>query len=213
MADPIVYGPSFSTYARTVRLVLEEKGVAYQLKPVNIMTGEGQTAEHMSRHPFGKVPSFEHDGFSLYETGAIARYIDRVFPGPALQPSDPKNAARMDQIVAVIDSYGYGAIVGKLVWQRLVVPMQGGQGDETVVQDSYDMVRRSLSEFERLKGSNTFLAGPEISLADCFLAPVFAYMTMTPDADALLQPLPGLRTWWQAMSQRPSMERTPPQFG
>jgi glutathione S-transferase len=213
MADPIVYGPSFSTYARTVRVVLEEKGVAYQLKPVNIMTGEGQSAEHMSRHPFGKVPTFEHDGFSLYETGAIARYIDRVFPGPALQPSDPKQAARMDQIIAIIDSYAYGSLVGKLVWQRLVVPMQGGQPDEAAVQGSLDMVRRSLSEFERLKGSNAFLAGAEISLADCFLGPVFAYFTMTPDAEALLQSAPGLRNWWETMNQRPSMERTPPQFG
>jgi glutathione S-transferase len=213
MAEPIVYGPSFSTYARTVRLVLEEKGVTYQLKPVNIMVGEADTAEHRGRHPFGKVPAFEHDGFAIYETGAIARYIDRVFPGPALQPADPKQAARMDQIIAVIDSYAYGAVVGKLVWQRLVVPMQGGQADEAAVEGSLDMVRRSLTEFERLRGSNAFLAGSEISLADCFLAPVFAYLTMTPEAETLLQSVPGLRQWWDAMSKRPSMERTPPQFG
>ena len=212
MASVVLYGPSFSTYARTVRLVLEEKGVAYELKPVNIMTGEGQASEHTSRHPFGKVPAFEHDGFSLYETVAISRYIDRVFPGPSLQPSDPRQAARMDQIIAVIDSYAYSSIVGKLVWQRLVVPMQGGQGDETIVQGSMDMVKLTLSEFERLKGSNEFLAGAEISLADCFLAPVFAYLTMTPDAEGLLQSTPGLRQWWEKMNERPSMQKTPPQF-
>jgi glutathione S-transferase len=212
MASAILYGPSFSTYARTARLVLEEKGVAYELRPVNIMAGEGQASEHTSRHAFGKVPAFEHDGFTLYETVAIARYIDRVFPGPSLQPSDPKQAARMDQIIAVIDSYAYGAIVGKLVWQRLVVPMQGGQGDESIVQGSMEMVRLCLSEFERLKGQNPFLAGSEISLADCFLAPIFGYLTMTPDAESLLQRTPGLRQWWQTMSERPSMQKTPPQF-
>ena len=212
MASAIVYGPSFSTYARTVRLVLEEKGVAYELKPVNIMAGEGQASEHTSRHPFGKVPAFEHDGFTLYETVAIARYVDRVFPGPSLQPSDPKQAARMDQIIAVIDSYAYGSIVGKLVWQRLVVPMQGGQGDESIVQGSMDIVRLCLSEFERLKGQNQFLAGSQVSLADCFLAPIFGYFTMTPEAGNLLQHTPGLRQWWQTMSERPSMQKTPPQF-
>jgi glutathione S-transferase len=212
MAAPIIYGPSFSTYARTARLVLEEKGVAYELRPVNIMAGEGQASDHTRRHPFGKVPAFEHDGFSLYETIAIARYIDRVFPGPALQPSDPRQAARMDQIIAVIDSYAYGAIVGKLVWQRLVVPMQGGQGDEGVVQGAMDTVRLCLSEFERLKGSQPFLAGSEISLADLFLAPIFGYLTMTPDAEGLLQSTPGLRQWWQVMSERPSVQKTPPEF-
>jgi glutathione S-transferase len=212
MAAPIIYGPSFSTYARTARLVLEEKGVAYELRPVNIMAGEGQASDHTRRHPFGKVPAFEHDGFSLYETVAIARYIDRVFPGPSLQPSDPRQAARMDQIIAVIDSYAYGAIVGKLVWQRLVVPMQGGQGDEGVVQGAMDTVRLCLSEFERLKGSQPFLAGSEISLADLFLAPIFGYLTMTPDAEGLLQSTPGLRQWWQVMSERPSVQKTPPEF-
>src|SRR5215213_3034916 len=213
MAAPIVYGPSFSTYTRTARLVLEEKGVGYELKPVNIMTGEGRSPEHASRHPFGKVPSFEHDGFSLYETTAISRYIDRAFPGAALQPSDPRQAAHMDQIISVIDSYAYASIVGKLVWQRLIVPMQGGQADETIVQNSMAIVRLCLSEFERLMGSQQFLAGSELSLADCFLAPIFAYLTMTPDAESLLEQVPGLRRWWEKMSQRPSMQKTSPQFG
>jgi glutathione S-transferase len=213
VAKPIVYGPSLSTYTRTVRLVLEEKDVEYELKPVNIMAGEAQGSEHTGRHPFGKVPAFEHDGFSLYETVAISRYIDRVFPGPSLQPSDARQAARMDQIIAVIDSYAYGSIIRQLVWQRLVVPMQGGQGDETIVQASMDMVRLCLSEFERLKSSNRFLAGQDISLADCFLAPIFSYLVMTPDAEGLLKTTPGLRQWWEMMSQRPSMQKTPPQFG
>ena len=118
----------------------------------------------------------------------------------------------MNQIIGVIDSYDFGSIIGKLVWQRLVVPMQGGQGDESIVEGSKDMVRLTLSEFERLKGPHPFLAGSEVSLADCFLAPVFAYLTMTPDAEALLQATPGLQQWWEAFSQRPSMQKTPPQF-
>ena len=45
-------------------------------------------------HPFGRIPAFEHDGFRLYETGAIARYVDEAFEGPALQPKDPRAATR-----------------------------------------------------------------------------------------------------------------------
>jgi glutathione S-transferase len=213
MAKPIIYGPSFSTYTRTVRIALDEKGVDYELRPVNIIAGEGQAADHRGRHPFGKVPSFELDGFSLYETVAICRYADKVLPGPSLTPTDPKQAARMDQIIAILDSYAYGNIVGKLVWQRLVVPMQGGTGDDAIVQGSLDMVRLCLSEFERLKGGNAFLASSQVTLADCFLAPVFAYLTMTPDAEGLLSPHQGLRSWWAAMSERPSVQKTPPQFG
>ncbi|HSR73041.1 MAG TPA: glutathione S-transferase N-terminal domain-containing protein, partial [Kiloniellales bacterium] len=76
MDDPIVYGPGFSTYTRSARLALEEKAVAYHLEEINILEGAGQTPEHLARQPFGKVPAFEHDGFRLYETAAIMRYVD-----------------------------------------------------------------------------------------------------------------------------------------
>ena len=104
MATPIIYGPGVSTYVRTVRLVLEEKGADYQLVEIDILQGGHKTPEHLARHPFGRVPAFEHDGFQLYETSAITRYLDAVLPGPQLTPGDPKGAARMQQAIAVVDS-------------------------------------------------------------------------------------------------------------
>src|SRR5262249_12100896 len=90
MASPVVYGHAYSTYTRTARLVLEEKGIEYELEEVDILQGAGQSPAHLARQPFGKVPAFEHDGFRLYETIAITRYIDEAFPGPKLQPADAK---------------------------------------------------------------------------------------------------------------------------
>ena len=90
MAPPIIYGPGLSTYVRTVRLVCEEKGAPYELVEIDIMQGAHKTPEHLARHPFGRVPAFEHDGFKLYETSAITRYLDAVLPGPALTPAIPK---------------------------------------------------------------------------------------------------------------------------
>ena len=129
MAIPIIYGPAYSTYTRTARLALEEKPAEYRLEPVDILTGAAQQSNHLARQPFGKVPAFEHDGETIYETNAIVRYIDQVFPGQSLQPADPRRAARMNQVIGIIDAYGYGAIIGKLFWQRAIVPMQGGQPD------------------------------------------------------------------------------------
>lgn len=65
MAKPIIYGPAYSTYARTVRLALEEKGVGYDLVEVDLLGGAAKAPEHLARHPFGKVPAFEHDGCEL----------------------------------------------------------------------------------------------------------------------------------------------------
>jgi glutathione S-transferase len=70
-SQPIVFGAPYSVYVRIVRLVLEEKGVPYQLVPVDIFAADEPSPEYMARHPFGKIPAFEHAGFRLYEAGAI----------------------------------------------------------------------------------------------------------------------------------------------
>jgi glutathione S-transferase len=213
MAAPVIYGPAYSTYTRTARMALIEKGAAYRLEAVDMFKGEHVAGAHASRHPFGKVPTLEHDGFVLYETSAIARYIDRVFPGPSLHPSDPRHCARMDQIISIIDSYAYGAIIGQLAWQRLVVPMTGGAPDEGVIQASLPRVQLSLSEFDRLADGGQFLAGPSLSLADIYLGPVMWYLAGTPEAASLMAGKPKLAAWWSSFSARPSMAESEPKFG
>ena len=86
MANPIVYGPAASTHVRSVRLTLAEKGATHELAEVPF--GAQREEPHLLRHPFAKVPAFEHDGFALYETQAIMRYVDERFAGTPLQPED-----------------------------------------------------------------------------------------------------------------------------
>jgi glutathione S-transferase len=86
---PRLYGADYSVYVRDARLALLEKGVDHELVPVDIFAEGGPPAWYGDLHPFGKIPAFEHDGFRLFETSAIARYVDEAFDGPALQPSEP----------------------------------------------------------------------------------------------------------------------------
>jgi glutathione S-transferase len=213
MATPIVYGPQYSTYVRTARLALEEKGAAYELVDVKMLEGAHKEPEHLKRNPFGFVPAFEHDGQTIYETSAITRYVDRALPGPALQPGDPKHLARMDQIISIMDSFGYPCMITKIVMQRIVTPMLGGKTDEAVVESGLERARLSLAEIERLQGGAPFLAGDQISLADLHVAPVFEYLMATPEADKVLPKESKLRAWWQRISGRPSMAKTKPNLG
>jgi glutathione S-transferase len=213
MAPPIIYGPGLSTYVRTVRLVCEEKGAPYELVDIDIMQGVHKTPEHLARHPFGRVPAFEHDGFKLYETSAITRYLDAVLPGPALSPGDPKRAARMQQAIAVVDAYAYGSMISAIVIQRVVMPMVGGVTDETVIAAALPTAEVSLAAFEDLLGGGHFLAGDDISLADLHLAPVMGYFSATPEGQERLPSHPSLARWWGAISSRPSMANTQPQLG
>ena len=213
MSDPVVYGPNYSTYTRSARLALEEKGVPYRLDEVDMMQGQTNSPEHLKRQPFARVPAFEHDGFPLYETAAIERYVDETFPGPKLQPDDTKHRARMTQIVSVIDSYGYGALIGKCVWQRIVVPLLGQKTDEAVIAEAMPRIECSMEALESLAdASGPYLCGPAISLADLHVAPVMAYFSQTPEGKSLLAKSPKLARWWQEMSARPSMAKTQPKL-
>src|ERR1051326_3893010 len=90
-------------YVRAVLLTLEEKGADYHLAAMQF--GTLKQEPHLSRHPFGRIPAFEHDGWPLYETRAIMRYVDAVVPEPRLQPEGPRDVARMEQIMNITDSY------------------------------------------------------------------------------------------------------------
>ncbi|HEU5294661.1 MAG TPA: glutathione S-transferase N-terminal domain-containing protein, partial [Burkholderiaceae bacterium] len=119
MAGVNLYGLARSVYTRIARLALEEKGAAYTLHEVEIFGPDGVPAEHRARHPFGRIPAFEHDGFWLYETAAITRYVDEAFDGPALQPTQPRERARMNQVIGVIDAYAYRPMIWDVLVERV----------------------------------------------------------------------------------------------
>ena len=208
----VLHGYRYSVYNRIARLALAEKGLSYERVEVNPFDPD-RPAAYLALHPFNRVPTLAHDGFTLYETGAIIRYLDRILPEPRLTPSDPKAEARMNQIMGILDSYAYPSIITALVVQRIVVPMMGGMADEQAIAGALPKARTALAEIDRLSGGQPFLAGEDLSLADLLVAPGYAYLTATPEAAGLLEPHPGLRTWWERISARPSMAKTAPRLG
>jgi glutathione S-transferase len=213
MAKPVVYGPAYSTYARTVRLALEEKGVDYDLVEVDLLAGATQTPEHLARHPFGKVPAFEHGGFALYETDAITRYVNEAFPGADLVPADLKGRARMAQAISVIGGYAYPCLITQIVVQRMIMPMLGNAVDEAAITAAMPRAETVLKALEQLIDGNPYLAGERLSLADLLLIPIYDYVAQTPEGQKLLEATPNLRRWWDQVRTRPSVAKTKPQLG
>jgi len=208
MAAPVLFGPAFSTYVRTVRIALAEKGVDYVLEEFNFL--EAWPEGYEQRHPFRKVPAFEHGGLSLYEAFAIGRYVDEAFPGPALQPAAPALRARMTQIVGICDCYVYGPVIGAIVWQRLVTPMLGGTTDEAVIAGAVPRAELAMRVLDGFLASGPYLAGEDFSLADAHLAPLMGYFSQVPEGRKQLDEKPHLADWWRRTSARRSVESTTP---
>src|ERR1044072_5635776 len=132
MSQFIVHSIPGSPFGRAVLATLVEKGASYRMSPV--APGTLKAEPHTLRHPFGRVPVLEHDGFMLYETQAIVRYLDRVAPGPALTPTDVKSIARMDQVMNVCDWYLFQGVGSVIAFQRIVGPkLLGLQTDEAAI--------------------------------------------------------------------------------
>lgn len=207
MAKPTVYGIPQSTYVRTVRLLLEEAGAEYDLKPVDIFNGETKSAEYLAKHPFGKVPTVELDGETIYETVAITPYLNTVFAGDKFMPSEPLHQARMRQIMAIIDGYLYAPAIVSIVIQRLIVPSQGGNADEEKIKNAIAPAQTALQAIESLAVGSPYLLGNELTLADFHLIPIFVYLSATPEFEQLMSQTPKLRTWWSKASELPSVKK------
>src|SRR5882757_5667721 len=98
MATPEIIGSSRSTYTRVVRMVCEEKAIEYTLTEVWL-----DAPELAAIHPFGKMPVLRHGEIALFESKAIATYLDRVFPAPFVLPSEPHLLALTEQWVSLVN--------------------------------------------------------------------------------------------------------------
>jgi glutathione S-transferase len=211
MSEMTLWGFDGSTYVRTIKMLLAEKGATdFRQVPLNVLAGDPKSPEHLARHPFGKVPVLDHDGMRILETAAIARYLNDVLPGKSLIPATPKDRARMDMIVGLLDSYGYGALVGGVAAYHLFPDFVGGQNDKAR-QAGIENGRKVIELAMQAKGASPFIAG-DLSLADLFLAPIVFYVSLTPDKDAIFN-VEGFSDWWGRVQELESFKTTPPSPG
>lgn len=202
MTHITLFGASYSVYVRIVRLVLEELGIRYDLSEVDIFSAEGVPSDYLARHPFGRIPAFEHDGFRLFESDAIAFYLIERFDGEALLPADAMERARMRQIMRIIDNYGYRA----LVWGIYVEETERGRAGR-LEPDEIERAAKCLGVLEYLSGSD-FLVGSQLTLADLWALPILVYLKLAPSGTDLLRACPKVSDWLERMQERPSVQAT-----
>ncbi|MBI5720372.1 MAG: glutathione S-transferase family protein [Burkholderiales bacterium] len=207
-----LFGLARSVYTRIARLALEEKAVPYLLEEVEIFGPGGVPADHLKRHPFGRIPVLLHDAFSVYETHAICRYIDEAFPGPPLQPATPEARARMTQLIGLLDAYAYRPMVWGVFVQRVGIPLRGGVADEEVISKALGQARTALAAIASLAGESPFLAGPTLTLADLHAYPFLRYVALAPEGQAAIAEHPSLTRWLGSLSGRPSVRGTATEY-
>ena len=206
--DVRLYSYRYSVYSRIARMVLHVKQVPHEIVEVDPFADLPDA--YLARHPFGRVPVLGHGAFSVYETGAITRYVDRSFGGLSLQPADPAALASMDQVIAIIDSYGYVPLVRQVFSHSVFRPLMGVESDPELVKTGLDGSRRVLAALEEVSQAGKVLTGRDLTLSDCHLVPMIDYFLCAEAGQKMFADFPCLSRWWEWMSTHAVMGATDP---
>jgi glutathione S-transferase len=192
-----IYGDPLSTNTRKVLTTLIELELPYELAHVDFARGEHKEESHVRRQPFGQMPALDDDGFVLYESHAMCRYLD-ARAGGRLTPTDPRGRALVDQWMS-IESANFSGHAMKFVYHYLLKAEQ----DAGVLAHASAALDKALSVLAKQLDSKPFVAGEAFTLADICFMPYFEYGLLTPAA-ALVTKHPSLVSWWAKVQGRAS---------
>ena len=209
MSDITVHGIPGSPFLRSVEITLREKGADYRLRAMS--PAEMKTPEHLALHPFGRIPILEQGDFRLYETQAIIRYVDEIFPNPPLTPGNPHERARMNQVIGIIEWYFFPKAAAPIAFNRIIGPrLLGLPANEAAIAEAMPMARTCFAEFDRLLGEQPYFAGSGVSLADIMLAAQLDLFRDCAEGRELIEGTASLPAWLERMRTRPSFVATQP---
>ena len=210
MSLTLYYG-SGSPYAWRAQLALEHKALAYERKVLSFSGGDTRKPEFIAINPRHTVPTLVDGDFVLYESNAIAAYLDDAYPGRGepLFPGDARMKATVWRLMMEVDNYVDKAVDGVTTYAFATKPEER---DTQKLAAARKAVSDEFAQMTRyIKGD--FLVGP-LSAADFSLYPMVAFMYRTRvklpdfDADGLLTP--ELRQWKARMDALPYLDKTIP---
>lgn len=228
------YWDSFCSFK--VRLCLEEKELEWRSENINLMLFENLDPKYLAVNPNGLVPTLIHNNRTIFESSIINEYLDGVFPGKRLRPTDEFDLARMRYWVGIEEEQLFKAIrpaslnlVMKKIFQSMTEdelnthlarhPKQHLVGrlkkmftepvDQAAIDRSRQMLRGAFEKMNKELTKQPWLAGETYSLADIAAAPVIDRVLLL-EFSNLWQDLPALQDWVARLRSRPAYLRALP---
>lgn len=92
-----LYNAPQSTCSQKARICLQEKGIEFSEKKLDLFAGDQLTAEYKAINPNAVVPTLIHDGEAIVDSSVIIEYLDEHQPEPRLRPASALGRARMHE--------------------------------------------------------------------------------------------------------------------
>ncbi|PSR73266.1 hypothetical protein EW026_g5785 [Hermanssonia centrifuga] len=202
-------GSPGSTCTRRVATILKEKNVPYELIAVDMAKAEHKSPSHLEKQPFGQVPIIDDDGFILFESRAIARYIALKYRDqgtPLLpDPTDLKAVGKFEQ-AASIELSNFDPFASGLAAEKVFKPNKGIPTNEDTVKFYAATLSTKLNGYEAILSKQKYLAGDEITVADLFHLPYGAFLEKLGYSYLVSGEYPNVTRWWTDITSRPSWQ-------
>jgi len=195
-----IYGHPMSTCTRKVLTTLAETNTEAELVVIDFAKGEHKQPEHVARQPWGKVPTLDDDGFTMYESRAMCRYINDK-AGGKLVPADARGRGMMEQWISIEYSY-FTPPSMKYVYQYIFKREQ----EASVLETAQKELEVAMPVIEAHLAKHQYFAGAEFSIADITYMPYVEYAINTPAKD-IYSKFPHFMAWWNRVSERPSWRK------
>lgn len=189
-----IYANSLSAPCNKVRYTCNLLRIAYAWIEKPFARDELKNPHYLSLHPAGKVPAIDDDGFALFESDAICRYLCAKH-GSALVPADLRERAIMDQWLSFSDHH-VGLAMNKVLFNRVVAPKRGWPIDETALREGRQWLARYLPIVDHRLAAATYLAGDVLTLADVTLLSI---VERAPLGQIRLAPYAALSAWLEGL--------------
>jgi glutathione S-transferase len=205
---PEIIGSARSTYTRVVCMVCEEKGIEYTLTETTLGSPELRAI-----HPLGKMPVLRHGDVELFESKAIATYLDRSFAGPAVFPSDSHLAALVEQWVSLVNTVMDRTLIRTYLYAYIAAKTADGKPDRAAIDAVLPAVREQLGVLDRAVEQTGHLVGNQFTFADINLMPILERVRLAPEGAEAVSETRYLAAYYDAHAARPSVVATIPPPG
>jgi glutathione S-transferase len=195
-----IFGHPASTCTRKVLMTLAETNTPFEMNVVDFAKNEHKAEAHLRRQPFGRIPALDDDGFELFESRAMCRYLNDK-AGGKLVPTDLKARAKMEQWIS-IETSEFSAHAMKFVAEHIFKRPQ----EPAVLEAAGKALDTTSGVMEKALAKTPFISGADFTVADICFMPYIEYAMGTPAKDIFAK-YPHVMSWWNKISERPTWRK------
>lgn len=193
-----LWGRKTSINVQKVMWTLAEAGVAYERIDAGGPFGRVDSPEFQSMNPNKLVPVLDDDGFTLWESNAIVRYLAHKHGAGTLAPADPRQLACADQWMEWASTSLYGDIISVVFWGLIRTPV--AERNNEAIKVSIKRAGERLGILDGHLAGRPYIVGDDFTMADLGVGILmYRYFSL----DIARPRLPNVEAWYQRLKARP----------